>query len=84
MLSKTSVVDLISVDESCILSVRTATVVSEDGTELSRSYHRTTLPPGSDLEGHDPKVIAVAEAVWTPEVVQAYQDQLAAGPGGES
>jgi hypothetical protein len=77
MLQKTLLVDSVTADLFGVLSIRAATVISEDGVELSRSYHRTTLAPGSDLAGQGQMVIAVATAVWTPEVIQAYQDRLA-------
>lgn len=73
MLTKTVSVDNISVGLTNVLHVRTATVVEEDGVELSRSYHRHTLAPGDDLAGQDERVIAIAEAIWTPEVIAAWQ-----------
>jgi hypothetical protein len=76
MLQKTQLVDSVTVDINGVLSIREVAVVTEDGAELARSYHRTALPPGAELSGHDPKVIAIANAVWTPEVIQAYQDRL--------
>jgi hypothetical protein len=78
MLEKISFVDSITVDLSGILSVRRVAAVMEDGTELSRSYHRHTLAPGDDLAGQDDAVVAIANAVWTPELIQAYQDRTAA------
>ena len=64
MITKTQLVDNITVDENNIVHVRTATVIQEDGTELSRSYHRSTLAPGDSLTDQDPRVIAIANAAW--------------------
>ena len=64
MITKTQIVDSITVDESNIIHVRTSTVIQEDGTELSRSYHRHTLAMGDDLTDQDPRVVAIANAVW--------------------
>jgi hypothetical protein len=64
MLTKTQQVDNISVGENNIVHVRTATVIAEDGVELSRTYHRHTLSPGDDLSEQDPRVVAIATAVW--------------------
>ena len=77
MLTKNTEIDSVTVSPSGILSVRTATVVSEDGAELTRSYHRHTLTPGDDLDGQDATVVAIANTVWTPELIQSYQDRLA-------
>jgi len=72
-LSKEIVIDQIEVLESNHIQVRQATKIMEDGKELSKSYHRHVLSPGNSLEGQDPKVVAIAEAVWTPEVIAAYK-----------
>jgi len=60
------------------VQVRTATRVLEDGAVLSSSFHRHVLAPGQDLIDQDPKVVAIASAVHTPEVVAAYEAQMAA------
>jgi hypothetical protein len=63
-LTKTQSVDLIEVVGTNI-QVRTATIIKEDDTELSRSFHRHVLAPGDDLTEQDPKVTAIATAVWS-------------------
>jgi hypothetical protein len=77
-LNKTEVVDKIETLENGTIQVRTATRIDEDGVVLSSSFHRHVLTPGSDLSNEDPKVSAIATAVWTPEVVTAYNDMIAA------
>ncbi len=51
---------------------RTATVVSEDGVELSRSFHRHVLQPDSDISGEPQETQDVCNAVWTIEVKSAW------------
>ncbi len=77
-LTKETVVDKIEVLEMGQVQVRTATRVLEDGTVLSSSFHRHVLSPGDDLTDQDPKVVAIAAATWTAEVVSAYEAQMAA------
>ena len=77
-LSKTVVVDKIEVYELGQVGVRTATVVSEDDVELSRSYHRHVLVPGDDISSEDSRVAAVADATWTSDVVSAWDAFTAA------
>jgi len=83
-LSKTIVVDRVEVLERGQIQVRTATVVDEDGTELSRTFHRHVLAPGDDTAGEADRVAAIAAATWTAEVVADWQAfvaaQEAAGP----
>ena len=64
MITKTEVIDSINVDESNNINVRLSTVLSEDGVELSRTYHRHVLMVGDSLAGQDARVIAVATALW--------------------
>ena len=74
-LTKDTFVDQITVTENGIILYREATVVFEDGAQLSKTYHRTSLTPGQDLTGQPEKVVAIANAAWTPEVIAAYQAQ---------
>ena len=55
------------------VQVRTATVIEEDGVELSRSFHRHVVSPTDDYSGETDEVKAVCEAVFTAEVVEAYE-----------
>ena len=77
-LNKTVVVDRIEVLEMGQVQVRTATVVDEDGTELSRAFHRHVLVPGDSTTGQEDRVAAVAAATWTPAVVTAWEAFIAA------
>ena len=77
-LTKQTVVDQITVTENGIVLYREATRIMEDGNQLSQTYHRTSLTPGQDLTGQPAKVVAIAQAAWTEEVVAAYQAQVAA------
>ena len=77
-LTKETVTDKIETLENGTIQVRTATRVLEDGAVLSSAFHRHVLTPGQDLTDQDPKVVAIASAVWTPEVIAAYEAMLAA------
>ena len=75
-LTKEKVVDQITVVENGSVFYREATRVMEDGNELSKTYHRTSLMPAQDLTGHPANVVAICNVAWTPEVVAAYQAQI--------
>ena len=76
-LEKTIKIDQIEiVGDYKSVQVRTATVVTDDGVELSRSFHRHTLSCDADISGEDAEVQAVCNAVWTDEVKAAYQTFL--------
>ena len=71
-LSKQTVVDQITVTENGIVLYREATRIMEDGKEISKTYHRTSLTPAQDLTGQPANVVAICNAAWTPEVIAAY------------
>jgi len=73
MITKQTVIDQITVCENGIILYREATRIIEDGQVLTQTYHRTSLTPGQDLTGQPEKVVAIAQAAWTPEVIAAYQ-----------
>ncbi len=77
-LTKTTVIDQITVTENGIVLYRETTRIMEDGKQLSQTYHRTSLTPAQDLTGQPANVVAICNAAWTPEVVAAYQAQVAA------
>jgi len=58
------------------VQVRTATVISEDGVEISRSYHRHVVNCLDDISGESAEVQAICNAVWTDEIRTAYQAHL--------
>lgn len=64
-LSKESTVDRIEVvGDECLIQVRTVERILEDGTVISEAYHRHVVNPGDDVSNEDPKVQAVAAALW--------------------
>jgi hypothetical protein len=77
-LEEQSVVDKIEVLLQGQIQVRTRNQVLKDGQEIAATYHRHVLSPGEDLSNEDPRVVAIAEATWTPEVIQEYQASLEA------
>jgi len=81
-LEKVTVVDQITVTENGIILYREATRIMEDGQQLSQTYHRTSLTPGQDLTGQPANVVAICNAAWTTEVIDAYNAQVAAQTPG--
>ena len=77
-LTKETVVDQITVTENGTVLYREATRIMEDGNQISQTYHRTSLTPGQNVSDQESKVQAVCNAVWTEEVIAAYEAQLAA------
>jgi DNA-binding transcriptional LysR family regulator len=83
-LTKSTTVDQITVTENGIVLYREATRIMEDGNELSKTYHRSSLTPGQDLTGVPANVVAICNVAWTPEIITAYQAQVAQSvPGSQ-
>ena len=86
-LTKTVKIDKIEiVGDYKMVQVRTATIVSEDGVELSRSFHRHVIAPGDSTAAETAEVQAICTAMHTAEVIAAYQahlDSQAQEIGGE-
>ena len=87
-LTKTNENDKIEIVGKWNVQVRNATVIKDDGKEISRAFNRKVLTPGqldasdnlvdTDLSGEDADVKAVAEAVWTTQVKADYKAFLIA------
>ena len=59
------------------IQVRTATVIERDGVEISRSFSRHVVAPDADVSGESAEVQAIAAAVHTQAVKDAYAAHLA-------
>ena len=70
------------------VQVRKATVIKKDGVELTRSFNRYVLHPGTldasdnlvdtDLSAEPTDVSAICNAVWTTDVKAAWKAYLIA------
>ena len=76
-LTEITKVDQIEVTENNSIQVRTATIIEKDGTEIAKTYHRHVVSPGDNVTNEDPRVQAIANAIWTDEVIAAYQALIA-------
>jgi len=77
-LTKTTTVDQITVTENGIVLYREATRIIEDGNEISKTYHRSSLVPEQDLTGVPDSVVAICNTAWTDEVKSAYRAMIEA------
>ena len=60
-----------------ILQCRRADIVEKDGVEIGKTYHRHVRVPGDDMTDECSEMQAIAAALWTPEVIAAYQASIA-------
>ncbi len=60
-----------------IIQVRYATVIKENGVEISRSYVRDSFPPNKDISDASENVQAMARQFHTDAVKKAYAEHIA-------
>jgi len=87
-LTETQENDKIEVVNKWNIQVRTATIIKKDGVELTRTFNRKVLTPGTldasdnlvdtDISGEDADVQAIANAAWTTQVKADYKAHLIA------
>jgi len=87
-ITKTQENDKIEVVNKWNIQVRNATVIKEDGTELTRTFHRKVLTPGTldasdnlvetNISGEDADVQAICNAAWTTQVKADFKAHLIA------
>ena len=87
-LTETQENDKIEVVNKWNIQVRNATIIKKDGVELTRSFSRKVLKPGTldasdnlidtNLSSDDADVKAIAEAAWTDQVKADYKAFLIA------
>ena len=77
--------DKIEVMEIGRIQIRTATIIKEDGNEITRTFHRHAIDPSdkssgswqdTDISNEDERVQAIANATWTDAVKKEYQDMV--------
>ncbi len=76
-LTKQTKVDQITISENGIVSYRELTEILEDGDVISKSYHRKSLVPGTQLDSNTPSDVAnVCNVVWTDIVITNFQNSI--------
>jgi hypothetical protein len=77
-LEKNTLIDKIEIVENGTIQVRQATIITEDGNQISRTFHRWCIAPGEDYSDQEQQVQDICKVTHTAEVIAAYQAQLEA------
>ena len=78
-LTETTIDDKIEiVSDLKFIQVRSARVILDDGTEISRSFSRRVIAPTDDITSESTELQAICNAVHTQAVRDAYLAHLAA------
>jgi len=65
-------IEVINQGDWSVVQVRTATIIAEDGVEISRNFHRHVVTPNADLTAEDADVAAICTPVFSDAVKAAY------------
>ena len=76
--TKEDKIELIDCGDWKMVSVRTATIVTDDGVEINRSFHRHTLGPAHDWSSESTEVKAICDLVHNDTTKAAYEAAMAA------
>jgi hypothetical protein len=74
-LDKQTKIDRIEVIETGVVQVRQATIITEHGNQISRTFHRWCIAPGEDYSTQEQQVQDICRVAHTAEVIAAYQAQ---------
>ena len=81
--TKEDKIEVVDCGDWKVVQVRTATIISEDGNELSRSFHRHVVSPADDWSSASAEVKAICNAVHSDTTKAAYEAAQTAGPATE-
>lgn len=76
-ITEKNIIDVMEILENNTIQIRNANIIEKDGVEISRTFHRHVVAPGADITNEDPKVQAIANAIWTEEIIAAYSASIA-------
>ena len=55
------------------LQIRTATIIKDDGEEISRTFSRRVINPDADWSSEDTEIKTICDLIMTTEKVEAYK-----------
>ena len=80
--TKDDKIEIVDMGDWKVLSIRTATIVTDDGAELSRTFHRHVVEPNSDVSGESDEVKKLAEIYFTDDAKAKHKAAMESGGPG--
>ena len=65
--------EIVDVGSWKVLQVRTATVIKDDGVEISRTFSRRLISPTDDWSSEDAEIKNICNVIMTAERINAYK-----------
>ena len=74
-------IEIVALNGYKVIQVRTATIIKDDDTEISRTFHRHVVDPNSDLTDESDEVKALAAIYFTEDAKAKHKAaQESSGP----
>ena len=80
--TKDDKIEIVDMGDWKVLQVRTATIVTDDGAELSRTFHRHVVSPNSDVSGESDEIKALATTYFTDDAKAKHKAAMESGGPG--
>tara|TARA_Y100001938_G_C7995082_1_gene381608 strand:- start:122 stop:388 length:267 start_codon:yes stop_codon:yes gene_type:complete len=75
-------IEIVDVGDWKVLQIRTATIVTDDGVQLSKSFHRHVVNPNDDVAGQSQEVQKLAEIYFTDDAKAKQKAHVDSQTGG--
>ena len=72
--------EIVTVSSWKVLQVRTATIVKDDGVEISRTFERKAITPTDDWSSESDEIKAICDLIMTSDRIAAHRAALPADP----
>ena len=80
--TKDDKIEIVDMGDWKVLQVRTATIVTDDGAELSRTFHRHVVSPNDDVSGESDEIKALATTYFTDDAKAKHKAAMESGGPG--
>jgi hypothetical protein len=72
-------IEIVDTGDWKVLQVRTATIITDTGVELSRSFHRHVVSPNDDVSSETDEVKALASTYFTDDAKAKHKAAMESG-----
>ena len=72
--------EIVTISSWKVLQVRTATIIKDDGVEISRTFERKVIMPTDDWSSESNEIKEICNLIMTSERIAAYKAALPENP----
>lgn len=72
-------IEIVDVGDWKVLQIRTATIVTDDDVQISKTFHRHVVDPNSDLTNESDEIKSLASTYFTDEAKAKHKAAMESG-----